>query len=261
MGNMFRCTLKGGGSGTSITPSNSSPVSMTGGETYTPTTNGVAVESVTNLTPANTSPPSISTGNIYKPTTSGVAVESVTNLTPANASPPSISTGNIYKPTTSGQAIASIATNGSSVTPSSSGKYFYPGWNKMESSGYAYSSKPGESRTSLWSNSSPSSDFAGQTVSLSQSIANFKYIAIEYKASTSSSITIEILFTPTDLRKATVSNGNPLFALAGRYPNVFNERFFYYSSDTGISFSDARIYNSTTVKNSYAIPIKISGIN
>lgn len=111
MGNAYRSVLAGGGAGTPITPSNSSPVSMTSGETYTPTTNGVAVESVTNLTPANSSPPSISTGNIYKPTTSG-------------------------------KAIASIATNGSSVTPSSSGKYFYAGWNKMESSGYAYSSRP-----------------------------------------------------------------------------------------------------------------------
>ena len=226
MGNAYRSVLAGGGAGTPITPSNLSPANMEQGETYTPTANGKAVESVTDIMPSNSNPPALSAGNIYMPGSSGYAIGSYSN-----------------------------------VSPSSSGTYFSSGMKKMSSSGYAYSSKPGESRTSLWSNSSPSSDFAGQTVSLSQSIANFKYIAIEYKASTSSSITIEILFTPTDLRKATVSNGNPLFALAGRYPNVFNERFFYYSSDTGISFSDARIYNSTTVKNSYAIPIKISGIN
>lgn len=124
MGNAYKSVLSsGGGSGTSITPSNSSPVSMTGGETYTPTTNGVAVESVTNLTPANTSPPSISTGSIYKPTTSG-------------------------------KAIASIATNGSSVTPTSSGKYFYSGWNKMESSGYAYTSTQNSARGSVTVNTS-----------------------------------------------------------------------------------------------------------
>ena len=57
------------------------------------------------------------------------------------------------------------------------------------------------------------------------------------------------------------AQGNPMFALAGRYPNVYNERFFSYSSDTGITFTDARAYNNTTIQNSYAIPIKISGIN
>lgn len=226
MGNAYRSVLASGGAGTPITPSNSSPASMTQGETYTSTANGKAVESVTDITPSNSSPPALSAGNIYKPGSSGYAIDSYSN-----------------------------------ISPSSSGTYFSSGMKKMSSSGYAYSSRPMESRTSLWSNSSPSSNFATQTVSLSQSIANFKYIAIEYKASTSSSTTVEILFTPTDLRKATVSQGNPMFALAGRYPNVFNERFVIYSSDTEILFGDARAYNNTTIQNSYAIPIKISGIN
>lgn len=97
----------GGGSGTSITPSNSSPVSMTGGETYTPTINGVAVESVTDITPSTSSPPALSAGNIYKPGSSGYAIDSYSN-----------------------------------ISPSSSGTYFSSGMKKMSSSGYAYSSKP-----------------------------------------------------------------------------------------------------------------------
>lgn len=108
MGNAYRSVLAGGGAGTPITPSNSSPVSMTGGETYTPTTNGVAVESVTNLTPANTSPPVLSVGNIYKPGSSGYAISSYSS---------------------------------SGKTPSSGGTYFSSGWNYMNSSGYAYPSQ------------------------------------------------------------------------------------------------------------------------
>lgn len=51
MGNAFRSVLASGGAGTPITPSDSSPVSMTGGETYEPTTNGYAIASYTNVTP------------------------------------------------------------------------------------------------------------------------------------------------------------------------------------------------------------------
>lgn len=40
-----------GSSGTPITPSDSSPVSMTSGETYEPTTNGYAIASYTSVTP------------------------------------------------------------------------------------------------------------------------------------------------------------------------------------------------------------------
>lgn len=106
MGNAYKSVLAGGGAGTPITPSNSSPASMTSGETYTPTTNGVAVESVTDITPSNTSPPALSAGNIYKPGSSGYAIGSYSN-----------------------------------ISPSSSGTYFSSGMKKMSSSGYAYSSK------------------------------------------------------------------------------------------------------------------------
>ena len=107
MGNAYRSVLAGGGAGTPITPSNSSPASMTQGETYTSTANGKAVESVTDITPSNTSPPALSAGNIYKPGSSGYAISSYSN-----------------------------------VSPSSSGTYFSSGMKKMSSSGYAYSSKP-----------------------------------------------------------------------------------------------------------------------
>ena len=103
----FSLPSGGGGSGTPITPSNSSPANMEQGETYTPTANGKAVESVTDIMPSNSSPPALSANNIYKPGESGYAIGSYSN-----------------------------------ISPSSSGTYFSSGMKKMSSSGYAYSSRP-----------------------------------------------------------------------------------------------------------------------
>jgi hypothetical protein len=107
MGNAYRSVLAGGGAGTPITPSNISPANMEQGETYTPTANGKAVESVTDIIPSNSNPPALSAGNIYMPGYSGYAIGSYTN-----------------------------------VTPTTSGAYFSSGMKKMSSSGYAYSSQP-----------------------------------------------------------------------------------------------------------------------
>lgn len=107
MGNAYRSVLAGGGAGTPITPSNLSPANMEQGETYTPTANGKAVESVTDIMPSNSNPPALSAGNIYMPGSSGYAIGSYSN-----------------------------------ISPSSSGTYFSSGMKKMSSSGYAYSSKP-----------------------------------------------------------------------------------------------------------------------
>lgn len=107
MGNAYRSVLAGGGAGTPITPSNLSPANMEQGETYTPTANGKAVESVTDIIPSNSNPPALSADNIYKPGESGYAIGSYSN-----------------------------------ITPTTSGTYFSSGMKKMSSSGYAYSSKP-----------------------------------------------------------------------------------------------------------------------
>ncbi len=96
----------GGGSGTEITPSNSSPVALTNGETYTTNGNGYAIQSYTSKTPSS-SPSSVSSGDIVKMGGSGYLINSY-----------------------------------SSVTPSSSGTYFSAGMKNMTSSGYAYSSNP-----------------------------------------------------------------------------------------------------------------------
>jgi hypothetical protein len=85
---------------TSLTPSNSSPATITSGETYTASANGKAVSSVTDITPSNSSPVSLSSGTIYKPSASGKAISSLSEVAPSNANPPNVHTGDICKITT-----------------------------------------------------------------------------------------------------------------------------------------------------------------
>lgn len=95
------------------------------------------------ITPSNSSPASMTSGAAYKPDANGYAISSFNSITPSSSSPPSMSSGNIYKPSSSGYAIDSY----SSISPSESGTYFSSGMKKMSSSGYAYSSQPGVCKT------------------------------------------------------------------------------------------------------------------
>lgn len=88
----------------------------------------------TSITPSNSSPASMTAGNAYEPTANGYAISSYSSITPSSSSPVSLSSGSIYKPSSSGYAIASY----SGITPLAGGSYFSSGMKKMSSSGYAY---------------------------------------------------------------------------------------------------------------------------
>lgn len=160
----------------SVTPSNASPVTLSSGSIYKMGGNGKAIESysqlspsaigptyaaqlsegiykingnsalvgaLTSIAPSDSSPVALSTDYSYRMNSAGYAIENQPEtLTPNNTSPPSIASGTIYRGGGTGKAIASIATNGNGVTPSSSGQYFYSGWNRMTASGYACTSQP-----------------------------------------------------------------------------------------------------------------------
>ena len=68
MSAFYRC-MGGNGGGvtpTSITPSNSTPASMSSGGVYQPTANGYAIESYDSKTPSDSTPPSVASGDIVK---------------------------------------------------------------------------------------------------------------------------------------------------------------------------------------------------
>lgn len=112
--------------------------------------------------------------------------------------------------------------------------------------------------TVLWTNSSPTSNFANQTVTLSDDINNYEYLKVYYRISTTNSKTIGILVSVDDFK--TTASTMPLINPAGVGGNAGNpaQRYFYYASDTTMAIRDAAV--GTTVYNNAVIPTAICGL-
>ena len=101
--------------------------------------------------------------------------------------------------------------------------------------------------TLLWTNSSTTSNFASQTVTVSQSVANFKLLLIAIVNSTSAQNSQFNIVNPGITNK--VSN-------AGYSDNAIRT---VTASGTSVTFSNAQ-HGSSSTANGYAIPYKIWGL-
>lgn len=82
---------------TSLTPSDSSPATITSGETYTATANGKAISSLSEVAPSNANPPYMFSGSIYKITTRrGYLISTVNIVLPSDSNPPLLSNDNSW---------------------------------------------------------------------------------------------------------------------------------------------------------------------
>lgn len=118
--------------------------------------------------------------------------------------------------------------------------------------------------TSLWTNASPTSDFAAQTVSLSESIDNFKYIGIKFKAAKTIDSEAKAIFLVDDLKKSLVGNSANHITLSVSSQNDANSLFARtvgYASSTSISFTVANRGASTATYTNQVIPLEIFGLN
>ena len=97
---------------TNLTPSNSSPATITSGGLYSATAGGVAIESYSSITPSNHSPVTLSSGSIYKMDGAGKAVASVTLKTPSDTSPDSGISGAIIQLSTGGYLVKTVSNLG-----------------------------------------------------------------------------------------------------------------------------------------------------
>ena len=123
--------------------------------------------------------------------------------------------------------------------------------------------------TSLWTNQSPSSAFSGQDVSLSESIDNFKYIAVRYKSTTTSSAegsqAARVIYLVEDVKKATSPSAalEPVSAFGNLNSN--NSNYFYryivYKGSTTLFLSNSYSINASGNNTSLAIPLEILGLN
>ena len=117
-------------------------------------------------------------------------------------------------------------------------------------------------KTVLWENSSPTSDFSAQTITLSDDITNYDMLEVVWLRSKNATDKNTIQFSVADI----INNGNASGVAKcriciGEYDGSLNTaRLVYYVSNTQLGISvDYRFGASTTYTDS-DIPLKIIGI-
>ena len=113
-------------------------------------------------------------------------------------------------------------------------------------------------KTLLWTNPSPNSNFASQTINLSSSLSSFTHMIIRYKVSTGSTQVYDNLFNVNPLRTSDST---------GRYGiNIITSGSVtyvrpMYSAGTNAIFSGNAVNLSSTQGNNFLIPLEIYGIS
>ena len=212
---------------TSITPSNANPVALSSGVAVEPTANGYAIQSYDNITPPS-SPQAISSGDILKMIGNGYVIDTYSTATPSDSTPPQLSQGNVYVPT---------------------------------ANGYLYENQQGGStETVLWTNNSPTSTFAGQTITLSDSLDNYTYVKIKYRISTSVSTESSAIVPVSEFVHMTQTSDT--FKIGtGSFDSSTYVRTAYYGSATTIVFNNGYKLGSTSQANGMLIPVSVIGIS
>lgn len=121
----------------------------------------------------------------------------------------------------------------------------------------------GLTETTLWTNSSPTSDFASSTQTIS-SLSDYKYIKIYWKPYKSSSGNLGEMLIPIDIFK-TMTDANtsyiPSMAFGSRNSSgdTYLRRVFYVSA-TQVKFTTSQKPGSSGSSASYCIPTQITGL-
>lgn len=117
--------------------------------------------------------------------------------------------------------------------------------------------------TILWTNPNPTSDFAQQSITLSDDIDNYDYIKIEVKGNTSSTWSapnICILCSVEDFKTTSSTAGHSRIAAGIRATSGTYTRLFDYNDDTTINASNSVQVSTGGNTNNTNVPIKISGL-
>lgn len=118
--------------------------------------------------------------------------------------------------------------------------------------------------TVLWTNSSPTSNFASQTVTLSDGISNYDYLKFTYKPSTASSLSNSTIISTQDFISNCVDGAKHFFATMGGYSSTSasnaHGRNAFYVSNTSLRMGSCLMFNSASSNNAYMIPLTIKGL-
>lgn len=179
-----------------------------------------------------------------------------------NASASNVLSGKTFYSSSTTKQTGSMTNNGAWTKTGTAGSTVYIPEGYHNGNGYVTCPGANLSETQLWSNSSPSSDFAGNSISLSQSVSNFTYIKIVYAANKSeaSSYNGIVIIPPSML----LNSGTKNYAevnLGGQNSNgVKYARRITGASSTSITFGACGQVDSTTRANSHCIPLKVYGL-
>ena len=116
--------------------------------------------------------------------------------------------------------------------------------------------------STLWTNSTPTSGFSAQTLSLSQDIDNFKYLKFVYGYSTTYNTEhLSFLISVDDFKKC-LSNNDRSYGLCLTSRNSGNNftRICFWVSDTSLSISNCYQFAGTSSNNNLVIPVQIIGM-
>lgn len=121
-------------------------------------------------------------------------------------------------------------------------------------------------RTKLWENSNPDTLFADQTVTLSQSVANFQYIEIEWqnRYSTVTSTTHykpSVILRLADFRESAIAKDQPGIGMHYNHAGTSYCRRAGYVSDTQVRFTVAYALNQAGTAMGIIIPLRIYGLS
>lgn len=120
------------------------------------------------------------------------------------------------------------------------------------------------SETLLWSNPSPTSSFAAQNVTLSQSMNNFDYIKVTFRASTSVADEGCNIY-PIEYVKSSIQGTAYAHALVGggssNKSNFYTRKMLYVSNtQLNINGSVTISSNNAGSNNGVVIPLEIYGL-
>lgn len=119
------------------------------------------------------------------------------------------------------------------------------------------------SETTLWTNATPTADFAAATVNLSDNISNYDYIVIEANFSKSENNSLTYIYKASELPNCTQGGTYPVMCVANYYNSRYYYRLIYYVSDTSVSVGTCKYNtgNGTAANyNSGCIPLTIKGM-
>lgn len=116
----------------------------------------------------------------------------------------------------------------------------------------------------LWTNSSPTSSFTEQSVTLSESISEYEYIKFSFYNYTGNSDISSIIISVDDLTAANGSSTDYEFSrFTGAAVSYGNKRYirpFYYESDTSIYFNQTTGLGTSIMNNALTVPYQVIGL-